>query len=211
LEHNLSRLEREKLVRKSEIIEAAEKLFLKNGFEGTSMEDVAKASQFTKRTVYQYFINKEDLFFAVILKAVEQLDTDYEEALKKGATVLDKIRLVNRAYYRFFKDDPQTFRLLNYKPASRENKAASPNYQEIVKLRDRSFQKYIKLLEEGKAEGSLRPDFDAKKATHFGAIINMGFLNTISSFGNDYWEKHGLEKEDFILYSFDLLTDSLKK
>ena len=48
---SLSRRERERLVRESEIIAAAEKLFIVKGFDNTTMDEIAKAAEFTKRTV----------------------------------------------------------------------------------------------------------------------------------------------------------------
>ena len=44
------------------IITAATRLFLKNGFSKTSMDDVAKAARVTKQTVYAHFKNKDGLF-----------------------------------------------------------------------------------------------------------------------------------------------------
>ena len=59
---NLSRRDREKMVREAEIVQAAEEIFRQNGYENTSMDDIAKKAQFTKRTLYQYFPSKEHLF-----------------------------------------------------------------------------------------------------------------------------------------------------
>jgi AcrR family transcriptional regulator len=61
----LSRKERERMTRESEILSAAEKLFTVKGFENTTMEEIAKLSEFTKRTVYQYFGSKENLFWPI--------------------------------------------------------------------------------------------------------------------------------------------------
>ena len=54
----LSRKERERLARESEIIAAAEKLFIAKGFESTTMDEIAEAAEFTRRTV-SYFLAAE--------------------------------------------------------------------------------------------------------------------------------------------------------
>lgn len=48
------------------IIAAATKLFLKNGFSNTSMDDIARAAKVTKQTVYSHFKNKDSLFGDII-------------------------------------------------------------------------------------------------------------------------------------------------
>lgn len=48
------------------IIAAATRLFLKNGFGATSMDDIAKAANVTKQTVYAHFKNKDRLFADII-------------------------------------------------------------------------------------------------------------------------------------------------
>ena len=68
---NISRRDREKLTRENEIIQAAENIFRLEGYENASMDDIAREAQFTKRTLYQYFPSKDDLFFAVLLKGLE--------------------------------------------------------------------------------------------------------------------------------------------
>lgn len=70
----LTRREREQLEREKLIITKAEELFCKHGFEKkVSMDDLAKESEFTKRTIYRYFTCKEDLFFAVALRGNQRL------------------------------------------------------------------------------------------------------------------------------------------
>ncbi|RJF80635.1 TetR/AcrR family transcriptional regulator [Oleomonas cavernae] len=48
------------------VLTAAKRLFLERGYAGTSMDAVAAAAPVSKRTLYQYFPGKEELFGAVI-------------------------------------------------------------------------------------------------------------------------------------------------
>lgn len=64
-------------VRKAEaILVAAERLFLSQGFAGTSMQDVATEANVAKATVYSNFPNKEELFAAVIHRRAENSKLD---------------------------------------------------------------------------------------------------------------------------------------
>ena len=44
------------------ILTSAAKVFLANGFHGTSLDTIAKAAKASRATVYQYFAGKEDIF-----------------------------------------------------------------------------------------------------------------------------------------------------
>ena len=48
------------------ILEAAATLFLRGGYLGVSMDDIAETSGVSKQTVYVYFSNKEALFVAMV-------------------------------------------------------------------------------------------------------------------------------------------------
>jgi AcrR family transcriptional regulator len=56
---------------RTELIDAAERLFSANGFHATSLDAVADAAGYTKGAVYSNFSSKEDLFFAAYERRVE--------------------------------------------------------------------------------------------------------------------------------------------
>lgn len=60
----LTRAERKALTR-SELLKAAEELFVRQGYHGTSLDQVAERAGYTKGAVYSAFNSKADLFLAV--------------------------------------------------------------------------------------------------------------------------------------------------
>ncbi len=67
------------------IITAATRLFLKNGFGSTSMDDIARAAKVTKQTVYSHFKNKDRLFGDII--AAECMKHSPNEAMLSDAAL----------------------------------------------------------------------------------------------------------------------------
>lgn len=208
--YKLSRREKEKKTREVEIIVAAEKIFFQKGYDGASMDEIAKEAQFTKRTVYQYFTNKEDLYFAVALKWFKQLFSYFEEALKKGTNGYEKFRLSGLAYYQFSKDFPSAFRLLNYCNVIKTNKDSSSYFQEMMQLGNTMFPKFADSIEEGKRDGSIRVDLDPKMGAFSAVYLLIGFLNLLSEKGDNIKKYHQLEQEDFIHYGLDLLSAAIR-
>ena len=78
----LSRAERREQTRQ-ELISAAEACFVSRGFHATSVDQVAERAGYTKGAVYSNFAAKEDLFFAVYERRVEQALETMEPGLRR--------------------------------------------------------------------------------------------------------------------------------
>lgn len=61
-----SRKDRERGLRRHEIIRAARLVFAERGFTNATLDDIAERAEFGKGTLYNYFDSKEDLFAAVM-------------------------------------------------------------------------------------------------------------------------------------------------
>lgn len=69
----LTRKEREKSTRQQEILKAARELFIKKGYHDTTLEEIARHAEFGKGTIYNYFTNKDELFFGIISQLIEEI------------------------------------------------------------------------------------------------------------------------------------------
>jgi AcrR family transcriptional regulator len=65
---------------KQKIVRAAFTLFLKKGYHGTTMGEIAESLGVTKPALYQYFSGKEDLFAAVAEQARQELSGTLERS-----------------------------------------------------------------------------------------------------------------------------------
>jgi AcrR family transcriptional regulator len=79
----LTRAERREQTRQ-ELISAAEACFVSRGFHATSVDEVAERAGYTKGAVYSNFAAKEDLFFAVYERRVEQVLTEVAPGLRQA-------------------------------------------------------------------------------------------------------------------------------
>lgn len=79
----LSRAERRQQTHE-ELVSAAEACFVAGGFHATSVDGVAERAGYTKGAVYSHFASKEDLFFAVYQRRVQQVLTDVVPGLREA-------------------------------------------------------------------------------------------------------------------------------
>lgn len=64
------------------IVDAARELFLRNGYAGTSMDDIAALAAVSKQTVYKHFADKPRLFTDLIIGDIGQNGRSPDEFLQ---------------------------------------------------------------------------------------------------------------------------------
>jgi AcrR family transcriptional regulator len=75
---------------KARILDAAQRVFLKRGYQSASLDEIAQSAPASKPTIYAHFPGKEALFEAVVARVIEGL-TDFEGFAPKGRSVQDKL------------------------------------------------------------------------------------------------------------------------
>lgn len=78
------------------IIAAAERLFLERGFGSVSMDELAEAAGVARRTLYNQFASKEDLFREMLLKVSAQLEGAFPPGIETQGDVEDVLRQIAR-------------------------------------------------------------------------------------------------------------------
>lgn len=84
--------------KKERLVQAAKRLFYHRGFAGTSLADVAEASEVPAGNVYYYFKTKEQLAEAVVASYHENI-RGWNDAAASGATARERLKLWLRGYY----------------------------------------------------------------------------------------------------------------
>ena len=83
------------------IVEAAMSLFLRHGYLGTSMDQIAAFAAVSKPTVYKFFPDKEQLFTAIVLETLDRAGAPFLAGLSRLAGTADlaaDLRLLARQY-----------------------------------------------------------------------------------------------------------------
>ena len=73
------------------IIEEARQLFARKGLTNTTMNDIAKASGKGRRTIYTYFNNKQDIYWAVVYSEMNRLYDKLEKVVNKDLSPNEKL------------------------------------------------------------------------------------------------------------------------
>jgi AcrR family transcriptional regulator len=197
------RKEKEKEKRRSEIIDAAEKLFFEKGFDGVSMDDVAEKAELAKGTLYLYFKSKDSLFFAVVLRGASILNGMFREYVSKGKTGADKLLSMGVAYYNFYRKYPDYYRLFTYSQSPCFT-GGEGDMGEIMRLGQENLELMCKCIGTGQADGSVQKGLDPVKTAWFLMFASSGVIDH-SAEQRQAMEAQGISHEEFVLYALDIM------
>jgi len=65
------------------LIICARDLFQQKSFEGVNIREIMAAADVTQPTIYYYFLNKDDLFLKALLDLLQEIDQDFNSALRE--------------------------------------------------------------------------------------------------------------------------------
>jgi len=164
------RRERERLGRARFILERARELFAAKGVDATSMDDIAAASDYTRRTLYSYFASRDDICLQVHVEDLEKRWREQEQALDPESTGLEAILAWAGALLAYWTRNPHAMALERYwdyrgvDPA-RLDPAVFAHFRS---LNEELADGLRRLFRRGVADGSLRPDLEIDVAiSHF--------------------------------------------
>ena len=95
-----------------QIIDTAKKLFSKNGYLATSVNEIIEKSGIATGTFYIYFDDKFALYSYILAKYRKLIRKTISEAIKDAHTRYDKERLGLRAFLKFAWEDPLAYRII---------------------------------------------------------------------------------------------------
>lgn len=106
-----TRKERQKEELKTKILEAAKALFIEKGFEQTSIRNIAEKIEYSPTTIYLYFKDKDDMFYALHQEGFMLLN-QYFRPLAHVKDPFERLKAIARAYVSFALENPEFYNLM---------------------------------------------------------------------------------------------------
>ena len=97
---------------KARILEAALQLFRDQGFDETTMRDVAAAAQMATGAAYYYFRSKEELVMALYVRTAEEKRAFLPAAIARNGDLKKRLRTIIDANFDQFAEHRRLFRAL---------------------------------------------------------------------------------------------------
>ncbi|RSN02900.1 TetR family transcriptional regulator [Nonomuraea sp. WAC 01424] len=182
--------------KRRQILDAAHAVFLRNGYVGASMDEVAAIASVSKQTVYKHFSDKEQLFTTIILDTTDQiagLAKLVTASLEDGHDLDEGLRQLARAFLgALMQPDVLRLRRLIIAEADRFPDLGRTWYQQGF---ERSLQTLATAF--GRLAGhGLRPMDDPQLAAdHFvGLLLWIPVNKVMFSGGGDHYTEADLDR-----------------
>lgn len=98
--------------RRAQLIEVGRAVFADNGYDGTTVEEVAKRAKVSKPIVYEHFGGKEGLYAVIVDREMDYVVRRLVEAISTG-TPRERVEAASLAFLRYVKDHPDGFSVLS--------------------------------------------------------------------------------------------------
>ncbi|MGH7934512.1 MAG: TetR/AcrR family transcriptional regulator [Candidatus Binataceae bacterium] len=165
------------------IVDVAVQVFLRRGYDGASLEQVAEAAGITKSSIYYHVAGKEDLLARGVGRAFDALFAVLEEPGGREGPMIGRLKYVMRRTVEItIAKLPEVALLLRVRGNTRTER-------EMLKRRREFDHLVAQILAEAQAAGEMRRDLDARLATR----MLFGMLNSITEW---YRPGGGLDAAD---------------
>ena len=162
------------------IMETAERLFAENGYDGTSIRDIAHAADVNVAMISYYFGSKEKLLQTIFEKRTEYWRTHLENLIgDKNASSFEKVNMLIDHYVDKIFKLTCFHRIMAQQQMTNED---SPVRDLILDTKKRNQELVKKLIQEGQKKGDFKKNIDIPLLM----ITMMGTINQLLTTQHHY-------------------------
>jgi AcrR family transcriptional regulator len=150
------------------ILEVAAEVFAKKGLANTKISDLAEAAGVSQGLLYRYFTDKDDVFIALLERAISGVIQYAQTSLKQPGTPLEKLHWLTEQVLQGMSEEPVYFQLFSQAMA-----LSGGVYDTLAKLE--TVVKILReLITEGQSAGEIaRRDPDQLVFLYLGCLYGL--------------------------------------
>ncbi len=179
------RKEREKVHRKDEILNAAEKVFFEKGLALATMDEIAEKAELSKGTLYLYYKSKEDLYMAIICRGHQILLKMFQEAASTGEPTIQLFQNIGQAYYAFYKRHHDYFRMFSFAENTQLHSQVSAEMRNVCAESGQCIGGVVQeVIQKGIEDGTFRPEVNPVEMSVIFWANSRGVMELIDHFSS---------------------------
>ncbi len=154
-----------------QIIEAAVRVFARNGYYNSRVADIAKEAGIASGTIYLYFETKDEILVTLFREKMAEFVADVRKAIAAEPAAVAKLRRLITLHFQILEENPDLAEVVQVELRQGQKFFRGASAAEVNSY----FSLIASVLEEGVASGAFRKDLPIKSATKalFGAMDQM--------------------------------------
>jgi len=140
-------------LRRAEILRAAERLFVAQGYEAATIRKIADEVGVSSTALYMHFQDKDQILLEICTSAISELLAINTQISAMPVDAVTRVRMMLEAYVRFALRNPNTHRLVFCSSPSVDS---LKNEHESLQMGNDCLEKFASVVREVAAEGRLR-------------------------------------------------------
>lgn len=205
----MTRKEKEQLARKEMILKAAKEEFAKDGYDNASMNVIAKKAEFTKRTLYKYFVDKADLYLSVLLEIYTDLYQGLLDLVFEGENGYYQVEEIVYAFHYYYIKNFEDFKIM-YDIGKVRKLTENEKIVQFVKIDQKITEIIVKCIIEGQNDGSITKRYPANNLAVSLKFMLTAVFNQLTITGESFTKHIGKTQEDFTKELIELIMSPLK-
>jgi len=137
-----------------QILEAAIKVFARQGFHQSTVAQIAKEAGVADGTIYLYFENKDDILVQFFDYKTKQVFDSFRTEVARADSSLEKLQYLIRRHLEEFQQNPE-MAVVYHVETHQNSRLAEPQIREMSQM----YRDLIsEIVEQGQQEGTIRKD-----------------------------------------------------
>ncbi|MDO4541671.1 MAG: TetR/AcrR family transcriptional regulator [Bacillota bacterium] len=198
------------ILHREQIMKGAEELFSEKGFLQTTIADISKASEYSRRTIYAYFESKEDILHHIIAKGLQSLKQNIEDDLENNADFLAAYFAICRSLKKYQAECPHSLEnVTRAKTGALDLTRLSPVVQEIFSLGDSINRLLADFIAKGRDQGIVRKGVDPGQTVYILWSNITSLLTLIQTKGSYIARAFSISQDDFWEYGLKQIINAI--
>lgn len=195
---------------REQIILASEQIFSEKGFAQTTIDDISKASEYSRRTIYAYYESKEDILHHIIAKGLLSLKHDIERALQTHSGFLEQYFAVCTGMKKYQMECPHSLEnVTGAKTSKLDLEQLSPAVTQIMTLGTQVNALLANLIQNGKEQGAVRQEIIPMWTVYILWSNIMSLLTLVQTKGAFIAKSFSITEDKYLEYGFKQIINSI--
>ncbi|MCR4430478.1 MAG: TetR/AcrR family transcriptional regulator [Tepidanaerobacteraceae bacterium] len=187
--------------RKSQILEAAIKVFSEKGFEGSTTKEIAKKARVSEGTIFRYFKTKKEILIGLVNMLTEKSMFKFIQEVEDGLDPSQALKNILKLHYNMITQNYQLLKTIFYEMQFHKElreafyKEVVSNVLEVIKKR---------IQESGSTRDDVPPELAAQ--TLLGIFLGITMVQTMVE-----ENENPLDPDKKISLMLDIIFNGIKK